>query len=383
MKTVYISSNNILSPLGFTSKENIDQIIKEKSGITLQNIIGKIPSYAALIINDNLNQAFQTICDNYGFNKLEKMMLLSLKDTISKASFSITAKTALIIATTKGNVNILSSKLSYIAKEKVYLSELGKQIKNFFGFINEPIIVSNACVSGVLAVAVAKRLIQNEFYDNAFIVGGDLVSEFTLSGFKSFQAISDQPCKPFSKYRNGITLGEAAASLAITSNNNSDETIQIIGDSSCNDANHISGPSRDGEGLYRSIQSTLKEAEISPETIDYISAHGTGTQYNDEMEAVAFNRAKLKNIPVNSLKGYYGHTLGASGLLETIVAVHSMNNNKLYTSLGMDELGVSVPLNVIKKTQEKYISTILKTASGFGGCNAAIILKKINFEKKS
>ena len=101
------------------------------------------------------------------------------------------------------------------------------------------------------------------------------------------------------------------------------------------------------------------------------------------MEAVAFNRAKLKNIPVNSLKGYYGHTLGASGLLEMIVAVHSMNNNKLYTSLGMDELGVSVPLNVIKKIQEKYISTILKTASGFGGCNAAIILKKINFEKKS
>ncbi len=383
MKTVYISSNNILSPLGFTSKENIDQIIKEKSGITLQNIIGKTPSYAALIINDNLNQAFQTICDNYGFNKLEKMMLLSLKDTISKASFSITAKTALIIATTKGNVNILSSKLSYIAKEKVYLSELGKQIKNFFGFINEPIIVSNACVSGVLAVAVAKRLIQNEFYDNAFIVGGDLVSEFTLSGFKSFQAISDQPCKPFSKYRNGITLGEAAASLAITSNNNSDETIQIIGDGSCNDANHISGPSRNGEGLYKSIQSALKEAEISPETIDYISAHGTGTQYNDEMEAVAFNRAKLKNSPVNSLKGYYGHTLGASGLLEMIVAVHSMNNNKLYTSLGMDELGVSVPLNVIKKIQEKYISTILKTASGFGGCNAAIILKKINFEKKS
>mgnify|MGYP001226266887 CR=1 FL=1 len=383
MKAVYISSNNILSPLGFTSKENIDQIIKEKSGITLQNIIGKIPSYAALIINDNLNQAFQTICDIYGFNKLEKMMLLSLKDTISKASFSITAKTALIIATTKGNINVLNSKLSYIAKERVYLSELGKQIKNFFGFINEPIIVSNACVSGVLAVAVAKRLIQNEFYDNAFIVGGDLISEFTLSGFKSFQAISDQPCKPFSKYRNGITLGEAAASLAITSNNNSDETIQIIGDSSCNDANHISGPSRNGEGLYRSIQSALKEAEISAETIDYISAHGTGTQYNDEMEAVAFSRAKLNNIPVNSLKGYYGHTLGASGLLETIVAVHSMNNNKLYTSLGMDELGVSVPLNVIKKIQEKYISTILKTASGFGGCNAAIILKKINFEKKS
>ena len=331
-----------------------------------------------LIDNDYLNQVFkaEAICDIYDFNKLEKMMLLSLIDTISKASFSITDRTLLIIATTKGNIDILNSKINHISKNRAYLPELGKQIKKFFGFKNEPIILSNACVSGVLAIAVAKRLIQNEFYDNAFIVGGDLISEFTISGFQSLQAISDRPCKPFSKYRNGITLGESAASLAITSTNNSEKTIQIIGDGSSNDANHISGPSRNGEGLYRSIQSALKESKTSPESLDYISAHGTGTSYNDEMEAIAFNRAKLENVPVNGLKGYFGHTLGASGIIETIVGLHSMNNNTLYTSLGTDELGVSVPLNVIRNTQKKNIKTILKTASGFGGCNTAIVFKK-------
>jgi len=378
MKAVYISSNNILSPLGFNTFENISQISIEKSGIKLQSIIGKTPSYAALIDDDHLNQVFNTeaISNLNDFSKLEKMMILSLVDTISKASFPITDRTLLIIATTKGNINILNSKKNHISESRVYLSELGKQIKKFFGFKNEPIILSNACVSGLLAIVVAKRLIQNEFYDNAFIVGGDIVSEFTISGFQSFKAISDQPCKPFSKYRGGITLGEAAASLAITSTNNLDKNIQIVGDGSINDSNHISAPCRNGEGLYRSIQSAFKESKTLPENLDYISAHATGTLYNDEMEAIAFNRARLENVPVNGLKGYFGHTLGASGILETIIGLSSMNSNRLYTSLGTDELGVSVPLNIIRNNQKKDIKIMLKTASGFGGCNTAVVFKK-------
>lgn len=378
MKAVYISSNNILSPLGFNTFENISQISIEKSGIKLQSIIGKTPSYAALIDDDYLNQVFNTeaISNVNDFSKLEKMMILSLVDTISKASFPITDRTLLIIATTKGNINILNSKKNHISESRVYLSELGKQIKKFFGFKNEPIILSNACVSGLLAIVVAKRLIQNEFYDNAFIVGGDIVSEFTISGFQSFKAISDQPCKPFSKYRRGITLGEAAASLAITSTNNLDKNVQIVGDGSINDSNHISAPCRNGEGLYRSIQSAFKESKTLPENLDYISAHATGTLYNDEMEAIAFNRARLENVPVNGLKGYFGHTLGASGILETIIGLSSMNSNRLYTSLGTDELGVSVPLNIIRNNQKKDIKIMLKTASGFGGCNTAVVFKK-------
>lgn len=378
MKDVFITANNIISPLGFNSEANILQIAQEKSGIALHENIGSSPCYASIIDNEKLNYAFSKIGGVDAYTKLEKMMILSLQDTISQSDFSISDRTALLIATTKGNIDILNMNTSHFTPERAYLPVLGEKIKTFFGFKNEPIIVSNACVSGILSVAIAKRFIQNNYCDNVFIVGGDIVSEFTLSGFQSFQAISEKPCKPFSKYRNGITIGEAAASVAISNKKPKRQSIQVIGDSSCNDANHISGPSRDGEGLYRSIISALKEAKMTPETVDYISAHGTATLFNDEMEAIAFNRAKLEHTPLNSLKGYFGHTLGASGLLEAIVGIRSMRNNTLYTSLGIDELGVSMPLNVIQKKKNTEINTFLKTASGFGGCNTAVLFKKIN-----
>lgn len=378
MKNVFISATNIISPLGFNSEANISQIEQENSGITQHKKFSTVPYYASIINDNELNSAFNKIGNGNLYTKLEKMMILSLNDTISNANFKITNKTALLIATTKGNIDILSKSNSDFTSERAYLPVLGEKVKDFFGFKNAPIIISNACVSGILSVAVAKRFIQNDYYDNAFVVAGDIVSEFTLSGFQSFQAISNKPCKPFSKYRNGITIGEAAASIAISSQKSKKENIQIIGDGSCNDANHISGPSRNGEGLFKSIQSAIKEANINPKNIDYISAHGTATLFNDEMEAIAFNRALLENTPLNSLKGYYGHTLGASGLLEAIIGIYSLKNNTLYTSLGMDELGVSASLNIIQKKEKKEINTFLKTASGFGGCNTAVLFKKID-----
>ena len=244
-------------------------------------------------------------------------------------------------------------------------------------FKNETIVLSNACVSGILAVAVAQRFINDGVYDEVIIVSGDLVSEFILSGFASFQAISNEPCKPFSKNRTGITIGEAVASVLVTSKKKKN-AIQVLGTGSCNDANHISGPSRTGEGLVMSIESALNEAKIDTNEIDYISAHGTATNYNDEMEAVAFGRLKMLETPINSLKGYYGHTLASSGLLETIIGIKSLENNTLISSLGFDELGVSENINVIKKTEKKELNIFLKTASGFGGCNTAVILRKIH-----
>lgn len=122
----------------------------------------------------------------------------------------------------------------------------------------------------------------------------------------------------------------------------------------------------------------MEKTNISPNEIDYISAHGTATEFNDEMEAVAFNRLGLNNVPMNSLKGYFGHTLGASGLLETIVGMHSLHRNLLFASAGFDTLGVSKPLNVISTTTQKNLNIFLKTASGFGGCNTAALFKKVH-----
>ena len=380
MNKVYLSYNNIISSLGFSSEQVIDNIHNQVSGVSLiddKKLFSK-PFYSSLIDTDKLETEFSVFESKIKYTRLEQMMITSLSNSIKKSGLKISDRVGLIIATTKGNIDVLDANSSF-SKERAYLNELGNQVGSFFGFKNEPIVVSNACVSGILAIAVAKRYISQGVYDHMFVVGGDVVTEFILSGFNSFQAMSDEICRPYCKTRKGINIGEVAASVLITSDKNylNNDSVEVLGEGSCNDANHISGPSRTGEGLFRSIKSALKQAQLSSTEIDYISAHGTATNYNDEMEAIAFNRHNLSTVPLNSLKGYFGHTLGASGLLETIVGMHSLKNNTLYSSLGFQELGVSEPINVIQKTTPKQLNVFLKTASGFGGCNTAILFKKV------
>lgn len=376
-KNCYIIQTNCITPLGFDVDSNFEAMINGVSGIQLHKNLSLMNQsfYAATIESIKLDKAFAKIESNTHFSRLEKMMILALQPLVNKQK--ITKKSAFILSTTKGNITALSDSENTI--EAAHLSALAKKIALYFGFSTEPIVISNACVSGILAVAVAKRMIQAGMYDDAFVVAGDEVSEFVLSGFNSFQAMSESPCKPYDKDRNGVTLGEATAAVYITSDENKVEAgaIKILGDGSVNDANHISGPSRTGEGLYRSIASALKEANVTSNQIDYLSAHGTATLYNDEMEAIAFNRLGLQNVPVNSYKGFFGHTLGASGLLETVIATACANRNQLIASKGYSENGVSQSINIIDKNSEKEITYFLKTASGFGGCNTAVIFEKI------
>ncbi len=381
MSNVYLSYNNIVSSLGFDSKTVVANVAIEQSGITLvhDERLFPTPFYSSLVTSEALAGVIEDLALKDGFTHLEQMLIASLEPVITASNLELTDRVGLIISTTKGNIDALGDDNSF-PENRAYLSELGQVIADYFGFKNDAIVLSNACVSGILAVAVAKRLIQIGTYDHIFITSGDIVTEFILSGFNSFQAMSDAPCKPYCKNRSGINIGEVAASILVTSetNNLANEAVEILGEASCNDANHISGPSRTGEGLVRAVRSALKEAAISSESIDYISAHGTATTFNDEMEAIAFNRLGLQKVPLNSLKGYFGHTLGASGLVETIVGMYSLDENKLFSSIGYEELGVSQSLNVITETRSETLNTFLKTASGFGGCNTAAIFRKVN-----
>ncbi|SCX93360.1 3-oxoacyl-[acyl-carrier-protein] synthase-1 [Flavobacterium anhuiense] len=377
LREIYINETNCITPLGFDVESNISAILNGDSGIQLHNDVSLMPNpfYASIISDEKINSAFSKISTETKYSRLEKMMILALEPIIKNSNVELNSKTAFILSTTKGNVTALAND-SEESFNNAHLDVLAKNVADFFGFQTQPIVVSNACVSGILAVSVAKRMIQSELYDTIFVVAGDEVSEFVLSGFNAFQAMSELPCKPYSKNRTGVSLGEATAAVLVSANL-ATAKIKVIGDSSINDANHISGPSRTGEGLFRSIQNALKEAQIEANKLDYISAHGTATPYNDEMEAIALNRLDLQNVPVNSLKGFYGHTLGASGLLETVIAIESANQNKLFESKGFDEIGVSEDINVIEKNGEKKIDYFLKTASGFGGCNTAVVFEKM------
>ena len=374
-KEVYITDYNCITPLGFDVSSNWNALLEGKSGVVKHKVIeNQEPFYASMIDSEKLENEFQKHFDNQDFTRLEKMFLLSLKPLIER--HNITEETAFILSTTKGNISLLKNQTTL--PEGVFLSNLAQKLADFFGFKTKPIVVSNACISGVMAIAVAKNIIQAGKYKDAFVVAGDEITEFVISGFNSFQAIGTEPCKPYDKNRNGINIGEATAAVYITSELTQNEkfSFKILGDSAINDANHISGPSRTGDGLFASIRNAMTEANVSAEKIDFISAHGTATIYNDEMEAVAFNRMELQQVPLNSMKGFYGHCLGASGLLESIISMESASHGTLISSKNFEEMGISQPLNIIKENQLAEIKYILKTASGFGGCNAAIVLEK-------
>ena len=367
----YISDYNCVTPLGFSVEENWAALLENRSGIAKHKILENSDEiFASVIDNQLLEEKFEKNFSENHFSKFEKMLLLALKRIVEKNPVS--EKSVLILSTTKGNISELKHQNNI--PESAYLSYSAKKIADYFGFKSSPIVVSNACVSGILAVSVGKTLMESHQFENAYIIAGDEVTEFVVSGFNSFQAMSENPCKPYDAARNGITIGEAAAALFLTPEKTD---FEILGSASINDANHISGPSRTGEGLFKSMVNAMKEAQISADEIDFISAHGTATLYNDEMEAIAFNRLNLQNVPVNSLKGFYGHCLGASGLLELIISLESSKNSTLIATKNFENSGVSQPINIIKENQHQHISTFLKTASGFGGSNTALIVKKL------
>jgi len=377
---VYIASDNIITSLGFTTDENIASIKGSQTGIRQcdDKKLAPTPFWASIIDRDILQSKFSALANSQRFTHFEQMVICSVKEALSGTSVDITGERVLfILSTTKGNIDMLdNNNNSRFEKERIYLWHTARLIQQFFNFRHEPLVVSNACISGVLALIIGARLIRSGHYDNVVVTGADLVTEFVLSGFNSFQSLSDGPCRPFDKHRQGLSLGEGAATIVLTSDPmlvEEKKKICVGHGFSSNDANHISGPSRTGEGLYIVLKKILENTNRS---IDYISAHGTATSYNDEMESIAINRAGLQDVPVNSFKGYWGHTLGAAGVIESIAGIHSLIGNLLFNTLGFTEPGVNQPIAIINKTMNKELNSCLKIASGFGGCNAALLFYK-------
>jgi 3-oxoacyl-[acyl-carrier-protein] synthase I len=363
MRNVWAVADTIVSPLGLSSAENYTAVL---SGLTGVSALPNSQSWAAQL-KDLKNTENQTRFDFICKKAVEALPLPIEKE-----------RTLFILSTTKGNIDLLQDdKQDY---STLHLHASARQLARHFGFPHY-LVVSNACISGLMAIITGKRFIQNGLYDHAVIVGADVLSDFVIKGFESLMALSNEPCRPFDADRKGINLGEGAAAMLLTGNPDAFENapgIKIIGAGLSNDANHISGPSRTGEELAYAVSQALSEGKVTPADVDFISAHGTATLYNDEMEAKAFTLAGLNEKPLNSLKGNFGHTLGAAGVIETVMSIHGLLKNEILPTKGFEKHGVSMPVNVNRQLQKKTINTCLKTASGFGGCNAALVLQKDN-----
>lgn len=378
MTSVFVSSDNIVSPIGLTTAENFGQLKQNVSGVRLHHnsSMSDMPFQAALFADES----FAVTDLQKKYTKFENLLIASVSDALAKSAVNATdEKTVFILSSTKGNISLLETETSSeLLNKRISLNTSAQLIAGHFGFVNKPVIVSNACISGILAILTGMRLIQSGLYNHAVVAGADVISRFVLSGFQSFQAVSSLPCKPFDAARDGINLGEGAGTVIITSNKEFSCGIKVGGGSVSNDANHISGPSRTGEELSLAIDKAMNMAGVSAKDIGFISAHGTATVFNDEMEAKAIGLSGLQHVPVNSLKGYYGHTLGAAGLLESIISMQSLKEALMIPTRGFENAGVSQPVNVCSSLQKLSTQHFLKTASGFGGCNAAMIFSKSN-----
>lgn len=371
MINVYVEATNIITSLGFSTKENFKNIVNQQSGIQIINNSDLWHSpFPASIIDTNL---IDKEINDKSLTKFDKLILTSAKKALQKSKIDPSSnRTLFILSTTKGNVNLLEKNALH---PKAYLWQSAKILSNYFNNKNKVQIVSNACISGLMAIIIGQRLIQNNNYDNVVVVGADVLSKFIVSGFMSFHSLSADACKPFDKNRTGLSLGEGAGTIVLTNNKNiiKQKTICVKNGAISNDANHISGPSRTGEGLLLAIKNTLENNEKP----DFISAHGTATPYNDDMESKAITRAGLQQTPTNSLKGYFGHTLGAAGVIESIISVKCLENNQLIKTIGLKEQGTSEKINIITQNKQQELNSMLKLVSGFGGGNAAALFTKL------
>ncbi|MBA3037888.1 MAG: beta-ketoacyl-[acyl-carrier-protein] synthase family protein [Desulfobacterium sp.] len=313
----------------------------------------------------------------------ESLVMQMLRPLLDKSSIEIPYDTFIILATTNGDIEFVQRFVldEENNPEKSLPDCLLDKIMLLTGTFGKGMVVSSACASSSIAVSRAASLIRNKVYDCILVIGCDCVSEFVTAGFSSLMALDPDVAKPFDKNRQGLSLGEAAGYMLLMSEEraakgNTAVMGEVAGWGLTNDANHITGPSRDGSGLYQAIYTALKSAGIAENKIGSISAHGTGTVYNDSMEMKAIRSVFAENtLPVYSVKGGIGHTLGAAGLLEIIISFKSLDKKITPPTVNLFDIDEEAEGWVFPYPQTFESSYTLSTNSGFGGVNSALILK--------
>ncbi len=291
---------------------------------------------------------------------------------------------ALLLSTTKAGINALETRFhgepcSAEALRHIRADLLTADLAADTGVRGPVQCVSVACISGLLAIEQGASLIQRGLADLVYVVGVDLLSHFVLAGFTSLKSLDPEGCRPFDKARVGLSLGEAGAAAVLLREDLAGENAPVVsGWGTSNDANHLTGPSRDGSGLASAISRALGKAACQPADIDYIHLHGTGTPYNDAMESLAVRRVFGEDAPpVGSSKGMLGHTLGAAGVIETILCVLAMQGKMLPGTPRLSSRDPVAPTSVLSGPRPvEKLNRILKVSCWFGGTNSALVLER-------
>lgn len=368
-----VVSTNIVSPLGRSSQENWRAVMQGRSALRrLENYKGiPLPFVASVFTPEQVAELAVE-----GFTRFESLAIRSITEALTHTDLDVHGeRTIFILSTTKADVEELG-----FATERdgdYHRPALSAQrIAEHVGIGGGAIVCCNACISGVSAQILADRLISAGYYDNAVVCGADLVSSFTASGFLSFKSLSNEACRPFDADRQGLNLGEAAATIVFTRADSLRDGDWLFERGEMdNDAFHLSAPAPSGEGARKVLEAVMKGRDASE--LAFVSAHGTATMFNDQMESVAIEKAGLSSVPLTALKGWFGHTLGASGVLEVILGMMAVSESVVLPLRGFREIGVSGKVNLSPELRATDKNSFLKMISGFGGCNAAALYRRV------
>ena len=316
----------------------------------------------------------------------DSLVMQMLKPLLADTRPAVPADATVILATTVGEIDLL---------EKHVLTGTGQpddsrpdrlleKVRSLCGSKVSGRVISAACASSTAAVAQAAAMIRDRERDAVLVVACDSVTEFVFAGFSSLMALDPESARPFDRNRRGLSVGEAAGYILLMSEDraqreNRASIGEIAGWGLSNDANHMTGPSRDGHGLAAAIRRALESAGVSPDQVGAISAHGTGTGYNDSMELKAFRLVFGEAArPTYSIKGGIGHTMGATGLVQLIVALESLRAGVVPPTVGLRDVDdEALGWASMKPTELVDAPVQLSVNAGFGGVNAALAVRRL------
>lgn len=395
-KRVAITGMGIISSIGNSVEENFQSLKNGKTGIsTIENLetihkevikVGEIK-----LTNQQLAQKLNLSVDN-NFSRTTLLGAIAVNEALQSANISNIndCRSGFISATSVGGMD-LNEKYFYDYYEDESIrrflnshdaGDSSHQIADYIGLKGMVTTVSTACSSAANAIMLGCRLIQSGQLDRVIVGGTDALAKFTINGFKTLMILSDTYNTPFDNDRKGLNLGEAAAFLVLESDeivqkNNKKVLAYVSGFGNANDAFHQTASSENGEGAFLAMQKAFKLADLQPEDIDYINAHGTATPNNDLSEGRAILRMFKDNVPdFSSTKAFTGHTLAAAAAIEAVYSVLALQHNLVFPNMNfkkpMEEFNL-IPQTTLK---EKSINHVLSNSFGFGGNCSTVLFSK-------
>lgn len=395
-KGVAITGMGIVSAIGNTVSENYKSLITKKSGVSTLKKIGTVHKDVIKVgeinyTNEQLIQLLELpVINNYTRTTL--LGLLAAKEAVKDADIKDIKKykTGFISATSVGGMD--STEKHYYSQfeeetNRRYIAahdpaDSSKKIAKSLGITDYVTTISTACSSSANAIMLGARMIKAGKLDRVIVGGSDCLSKFTINGFKTLMILSETDCKPFDENRTGLNLGEAAAFLVLESEEiikkeQKEVLAYVSGYANANDAFHQTASSENGEGATLAMQKALKLANLNPEKIDYINAHGTATPNNDHSESRAIIATFGNDIPdFSSTKAYTGHTLAAAAAIEAVYAVLALKNNIVFPNLNFEKPIATTNLIPETEVKEKEIQHVLSNSFGFGGNCSTVIFSK-------